>query len=140
MTAHYVVLELTEILFRKIERAAQGLNEPMPQALVKIVENSLPSLDKAPQQYRADLEALEALTNQELWRVSQEVLPPSLQHELSDLLRENERETLNSVGEARLDTLLQESNRLMLRKSYALALLKWRGSKVPTPAGAKSVH
>lgn len=140
MTAHSVILELPETLFRRIERAAQGLNQPMPQALVKIVENSLPSLDKAPPQHRAELEALETLTNQDLWRVSQEILPPGLQQELSDLLRENERETLSLVREARLDALLEESNRVMLRKSYALALLKWRGSKVPTPTGAKPIH
>ena len=140
MTAHSIVLELPETLFRRIERAAQGLNQPMPQALVRIVENSLPSLDKVPQQHRAELEALEPLTNQDLWSVSQEVLPPDMQRELSDLLRENERQTLIPVREARLDALLGESNRLMLRKSYALALLKWRGGKIPILTGAKPVN
>lgn len=140
MTAHSVVLELPETLFRRIERAAKGLNQPMPQALVKIVENSLPSLDKVPPQYRAELEAMETWADEDLWRVSREAMPSDLQQELSDLLRKNERDSLGPTEEARLDLLHGESNRLMLRKSYALALLKWRGNKVPTPINARLIN
>lgn len=140
MTAHSVVLELPETLFRRIERAAKGLNQPMPQALVKIVENSLPSLDKVPPQYRAELEAMETWADEDLWRVSRESMAPDLQRELSELLRKNERDSLSPAEEARLDQLHGESNRLMLRKSYALALLKWRGNKVPTPTNARLIN
>ena len=140
MTAHSVVLELPETLFRRIERAAKGLNQSMPQALVKIVENSLPSLDKVPQQYRAELEAMETWTDEDLWRVSREGMPSDLQQELSDLLRKNERGPLDPAEETRLDFLHGEANRLMLRESYALTLLKWRGNKVQTPANARIVN
>ena len=140
MTAHSVVLELPETLFRRIERAARGLNQPVSQALVKIVENSLPSLDKVPQQYHAELEAMETLADQDLWRVAREGMPPDLQQELSDLLRKNERDALSPTEELRLDFLHGQANRLMLRKSYALALLKWRGNKVPAPASAKVIN
>ena len=140
MTAHSVVLELPETLFRRIERAAKGLNQSMPQALVKIVENSLPSLDKVPQQYRAELEAMETWTDEDLWRVSREAMPSDLQQELSDLLRKNERGSLDPAEEARLDFLHGQANHLMLRKSYALALLKWRGNRVPAPATARVVN
>ncbi len=97
MTAHSVTVDVPEILFRRIERTAKGLNQPMSQALLKIVESNLPSLD-----------------NELLWR--------------------NKAGALNSAEQARLDELHHESDRFMLRKSYALALLKWRGNQVPASA------
>ena len=131
MTAHSVTVELPEVLFRKIERAARGLNQPMPQALLRIVESGLPSLDKVPPLHRADLEDMETWSDQRLWRVVREELPADVQQELSDLLDMNQQRELSRAEETRLDTLHAQANRLMLRKSYALALLKWRGNKVP---------
>lgn len=130
MNAHSVTVDLPEILFRRIERTAKGLNQPMPQALLKIVESNLPSLDKVPVQYRTELEAMESWTDQHLWRAVRETMPDSIQVELDGLLTKNKTGALNSAEQARLDELHSESDRLMLHKSYALALLKWRGSQV----------
>lgn len=130
MTAHSVTVELPEVLFRKIERAARGLNQPMPQALLKIVESGLPSLDKVPTGNRSELEAMETWSDQQLWRVAREELPADQQQELSNLLDKNQQGELSATDEARLDVLHAQANRSMLRKSYALALLKWRGNKV----------
>jgi hypothetical protein len=58
----------------------------MPQALLKIVESGLPSLDKAPARYRSELETMETWRDQRLWRVAREELPADHQQELSDLL------------------------------------------------------
>lgn len=131
MTAHSVTVDLPEVLFRRIERAAKGLNQPMPQALLKIVESGLPSLEKVPAQHQAELEAMETWSDQQLWRVAREELPADQQQELSNLLDKNQKGELSATEEARLDALHAEANRLLLRKSYALALLKWRGNKVP---------
>jgi hypothetical protein len=131
MTAHSVTVDVPEILFRRIERTAKGLNQPMSQALLKIVESNLPSLDKVPAQYRTELEAMESWTDQHLWRAVRETMPDHTQVELNELLWRNKAGTLNSAEQARLDELHHESDRFMLRKSYALALLKWRGNQVP---------
>jgi len=140
MTAHSVTVELPEVLFRKIERAARGLNQPMPQALLKIVESGLPSLDKVPPRHRSDLEIMETWSDQQLWRVAREELPGDQQQELSDLLDKNQNGELNAIEEARLDVLHAQANRLMLRKSYALALLKWRGNKVPAFGSSTAIN
>lgn len=131
MNAHSVTVDLPEILFRRIERTAMGLNQPMPQALLKIVESNLPSLEKVPTKYRAELEVMESWTDQQLWRSARETMPDEAQGELSDLLDKNKHGALDMAEQARLDQLHAEADRLMLRKSYALALLKWRGNKVP---------
>ena len=43
----------------------------------------------------------------------------------------------NLTGEEReeLERIHAEANRLMLQKSYACVLLKWRGHDVPKPRG-----
>ena len=107
---------------------------------MKLVKDSLPSLDKVPQRYRAELKAMETWMDQDLWHVAREAMPSDLQQELSDLLNINGRNLLSPTEEAHLDFLHGQANRLMLRKSYALALLKWRGSKVPAPASAKVIN
>jgi hypothetical protein len=140
MTAHSVTVELPEVLFRRIERAARGLNQPMPQALLKIVESGLPSLDKVPARHRSELEAMETWSDQQLWRVAREALPADQQQELSDLLDKNQQGELSAIEEARLDALHAQANRLLLRKSYALALLKWRGNKVPAFGPAAAIN
>ncbi len=132
MTAHFITVELPEVLFKKVERAAKGLNQPVPQVLLKIVERGLPSLDKIPAGHRSDLEAMETWSDQKLWRVVHEELPTNWQQEYSDLLDKNQQSELSSIEEARLDALQAKANRLMLQKSYALALLKWRGTKSAT--------
>jgi hypothetical protein len=112
----------------------------MPQALLKIVESGLPSLDKAPARHRSALETMETWSDQRLWRVAREELPADHQQELSDLLDKNQKGELSATEEARLDALHGQSNRLLLRKSYALALLKWRGNKVPAFGPATAIN
>ncbi|NUQ38564.1 MAG: hypothetical protein HUU23_12370 [Caldilineales bacterium] len=131
MSAHSVTVDLPEVLFRKVERAAEGLGQPVSLALLKIVESSLPSLDKVPSRYRGELEAMETWTDQQLWRAAREETPAAAQQERSDLLRKHKQAPLGLEEEAHLDRLQADANRLMLRKSYALALLKWRGHKIP---------
>ncbi|MBE2232943.1 MAG: hypothetical protein IAE85_05560 [Anaerolinea sp.] len=132
MNAYSVTVDLPEILFKRIERTAQGLNQPMPQALLKIVESNLPSLDKVPVPYRTELEAMESWSDQQLWRSAKEAMSDRMQQELGDLLDKNRHDNLSTTEQARLDQLHAEANRLMLRKSYALALLKWRGNQLTT--------
>jgi hypothetical protein len=52
---------------------------------------------------------------------------PLKQQKLSRLLRKNQAGTLTERERKALDELISESERLMLRKARAYALLKWRG-------------
>ncbi len=105
MNAYSVTVDLPEILFKRIERTAQGLNQPMPQALLKIVESNLPSLDKVPVPYRTELEAMESWSDQQLWRSAKEAMSDRMQQELGDLLDKNRHDNLSTTEQARLDQL-----------------------------------
>ncbi len=133
MSVHPVVVELPEDVYERVERTAKGLKQSVDQTLVKIVEAGLPSLAKVPAEYRPKLEALEAMSDDELRGIARGEMPGAQQDRLDELLQKNQSEGLNEAEEQELDRLHAEANLLMLRKTYAQVLLKWRGHPVPKP-------
>jgi len=133
MNVYPVVVKLPASIFERVERTAKGLRQPIQQAMVKIVEAGLPSLAKVPSEYRPELEALEAMSDEGLWEIVQSEMPASQQRQLGRLLRKNQAEGLSEAEQQALDQLHAEANRLMLRKSYVHVILNWRGHQVPRP-------
>jgi hypothetical protein len=113
-----------------VERTAKGLKQPIQEVLVKILQAGLPSLAKVPPEFQPELETLEILSDEELWKVAQSTVPAIQQDRLNDLLQKNQAEGLSQAEQDELDQLHTEANRVMLRKSYAYVLLKWRGYPV----------
>jgi hypothetical protein len=93
-------------------------------------------LEKVPPEYRAELEGLEDLGDEELWRIARSRLEPARQRRLEELLDKNQRGELTDRERRSLGDLRSEADRLMLRRSYAALLLKYRGHRVPSPEGA----
>jgi hypothetical protein len=93
---------------------------------------SPPSVDDAPEYLRADLKALEKLSNEELRRLAESHLEPAKQRKLSRLLDKNQAGTITKKEHQQLDELLQEGQRLMVIKAQAWVLLQWRGERIPT--------
>jgi len=130
-----VVVELPEDIYERVERTAKGLKQPVQQALMKIVEAGLPSLAKVPPECQPELEALEAMSDEELWEIAQSEMAAAKQDRLDHLLYKNQAGGLSEAEQQDLDQLHAEANRLMLQKSYAHVLLKWRGHQVPKLTG-----
>jgi hypothetical protein len=135
MNIHSVVVELPEEIYKRVDRTAKGLKQPVQQALIKIVEAGLPSLAKVPPEYWPELEALEAMSDEELWEIARSEMAAAQQDRLDHLLQKNQAEGLSEAEQQELDRLHAEANRLMLQKSYAHVLLKWRGHQVPNLTG-----
>jgi hypothetical protein len=126
-----LTLELPEDVYERVRRAAKGMNQPVEKALVNIVRAATPSLEKAPPEYRAELEAMEDLGDEELWRILRSRPAPAKQRQLERLLDKNQREKLTDRDRRALSELRAEGDRLMLQRSYAALLLKYRGHRVP---------
>ena len=135
MNVYPVVVKLPASIFERVERTAKGLKQPIQQAMVKIVEAGLPSLAKVPPEYRSELEALEAMSDEGLWEIARSELPAGQQRQLNRLLRNNQAEGLSEAEQQSLDQLHAEANRLMLRKSCVHVILNWRGHQAPMPTG-----
>jgi hypothetical protein len=131
MSHPVVTLELPEDIYEHVRRAAKGMNQPVEKALVDIVRAATPSLAKVPAEYRAQLEVMEDLGDEELWRISRRRPAPAKQRRLERLLDKNQRGELTDRDRQALCELRADGDRLMLQRSYAALLLKYRGHRVP---------
>jgi hypothetical protein len=131
MSRPVLTLELPEDLYERVCRAAKGMNQPLEKALVHIVRAATPSLEKVPAEYRAELEAMEDLGDEELRGILRSRPAPAKQRRLERLLDKNQRGELTDRERRALGELRGEGDRLMLQRSYAALLLKYRGHQVP---------
>ena len=130
MSQAVLTLKLPQEVFEHVRRAAKGMKQPVETALVNIVKAATPSLEKVPVEYRAELEAIEDLGDDALWKVAESVLAPARQRQLASLLDKNQRGALTEREQRALFGLRAAADRLMLRRSYAYLLLKYRGHRV----------
>jgi hypothetical protein len=137
MSQLVLTLELPDDLSERVRRTAQGMKQPVEQALVAIVRAATPSLAKVPHEFRAELESLEVLDDDALVRTAEEHLAPAKQRRLETLLDKNKRGKNTQRERQALTTLRSEANRLTLRRVYAFLLLKYRGHRIPSLAELK---
>jgi hypothetical protein len=130
MSQSPLALHLPEDIYEHVRRAAKGMKQSVETALVRIVKAATPSLDKVPPAYRPELEAMEELGDQELWAMSEKALTPARQRRLATLLEKNQRGKLTERERQALTDLRTVADRLMLQRSYAYLLLKYRGRQV----------
>jgi hypothetical protein len=132
MSRSPVALRLPDDIYERVRRTAKGMRQSMETALVNIVKAATPSLEKVPVAYRPELEAMEDLGDQELWALTESQLTPARQRRLERLLDKNERGKLTERDQLALTDLRTDADRLMLQRSYAYLLLKYRGHRIPT--------
>lgn len=134
MSRAVLTLELPEEIYEHVRRAAKGMKQPVETALLSIVKAATPSLERVPVKYREELEALEDLHDNELWKVTESALTPAQQRQLVSLLHKNQHGELKDREQKALMRLRACADRIMLRRSYAYLLLKYRGHRIPSLA------
>ncbi|HXU07848.1 MAG TPA: hypothetical protein VN743_02545, partial [Blastocatellia bacterium] len=71
MSRQAITVELPDEVYRHVKRAAEGMKRPVERVLASIVKGATPSLEKVPVEYRAELESLETLGDDKLWKVAE---------------------------------------------------------------------
>src|SRR5438270_6825467 len=132
MSQAVLTLELPAEVFERVRRTAKGMKQPVETALVTIVKAATPSLDKVPPQYRPELEAMEDLADDELWKAAENAISPAQQRRLARLRDKNQRGEMTERDRQALIELRDAADRVMLRRSYAYLLLKYRGHRIPS--------
>ena len=130
-------LELPEDIYERVRRTAKGMKQPLEQALVNIVKAATPSLEKVSLEFRAELEAMEDLSDADLWKLAESRLAPAKQRRLANLLHKIECGELTERERQALTGLRAAADRLLLHRSYAYLLLKYRGQRIPNLADLK---
>jgi hypothetical protein len=134
MTTPPITLQLPEDVHRRLQSVAQATHQPLEEVVYQSIQGNLPpSVEDLPAELRDELAALQNVNDEALWAVAREPLPPDKWRRHQQLLLKNQARGLKEKEREELGQLREMADRLVMRRSYALALLKWRGHTLPTP-------
>lgn len=133
-----ITLHLPDQLYQRLSEAADASQQSLDHIVLQSIRVGLPpSLDRIPQRFQAALRAMDQLSDDVLWQIARSDLDDDKAASYEILLEKNQRGKLDQGDQARLDILRKEADLLMLRRSCAYALLKWRGHRIP-PLGEQA--
>lgn len=127
-----ITIELPEPVIRQLMRIAAATQQSIEMLVAQSVLSNLPpSAENAPPELQTELLAMQTLSTDELLDIAQAQAEAAQCHRHAELLGKNEEDQLSLDERQELTDLRQTADRLMLRKAYAWALLRWRGQKLP---------
>ena len=130
LTGESVTLHLPEPIMQRAKRLSQELQVSIENLLAEAVATALPPLAGLPEELADELSKLAFLSDDELWKVTQETLPPEHHEEVDALLDRKNQGQLPASELQTIGRLLDEYHRLVLRRGQAAVLLKARGHNV----------
>ena len=131
MTTRTITLRLPESLYTRLQQAARATHRSLDDVLLHAVQvGSPPRWDDAPAEFQADLAALDRLDDEALWRIARSRKTEADMGRYQELLDKNVNGALAAEERNELVRLRVESDRSMLCKAHAAALLRWRGYTV----------
>ena len=131
MVSQSLTLHLPDHIYRRLKRVAQTTRQPMEAVAYQSLQANLPPLiEDVPDEWRGDLIEFEQLDDEALWKIAQEQLLKTQWERHQELLQRNQDGVLTDDERGELTRLRTAADRFVFRKSYALALLKWRGHAI----------
>ena len=137
-----VTLQLPDPIYQRLVNTAIATGRSLEEVMLHALKvGSPPDWENAPDEFQADLAALDRLEDEALWKVAtgQKTEEEMARH--FELLKRNKEHTLTSAEQVELvelrfsegDATRSQADLFMLRKAHAAALLRWRGHRVPHP-------
>ena len=126
-----ITLQVPPSVYRLAQKTAQVTARAVEQVLVDVLSAASPASDDLPPELQAELDALAQMDDEALIGVARSVFPTDKRRSYDRLLEKNSAGKITAAEREQLKTLRLESERLMLRKAHAYALLKWRGHTLP---------
>ena len=140
MTLQDITLSLPSNLYQRLREMAEASQKPLNEVLIQSLQMGLPpSLNQVPERFRQDLSTLNQLRDDVLTEVAQSDLSLDKAKLYETLLLEQQQRDLAETEQQTLHTLREEADLLMLRRAYAVALLKWRGHHLPSPINQQNL-
>src|SRR5438067_5534825 len=132
MAGQLVSIELPEEIYQRFKGMAAVTQRSLEDVIFQTIRANLPpTLDDLPLEQRDVVADLQLLNDEALWAVAREPLPVQRWRRHQRLLRKAETSVLTSTERTELAELREVTDRFVIRRSYALALLKWRGHTIP---------
>ncbi len=126
-----VTVQVSPSIYRLAQRTAHATARPVEKVLADVISAASPISEDLPSALQNDIDALAQMSDAELGRLAQKTFPATQRRAYDRLLEKNSAGRLTENERARLNALRMESERLMLHKAHAYALLKWRGHTLP---------
>ena len=131
MTDHSVTLSVPEDLYNQARELAEATDQPLENVFLQRLEASFSTpLSRLPLDEQAELAALKFLSDDALWTMAREQMPQARQDRMESLMRLNSMGQIDGEGYKELSKLVEQGQRLMLRKAQASDLLMDRGYKI----------
>jgi hypothetical protein len=132
MTVRTINLQLPDAIYQRLQRVANATNQPIEEVLIQTIRGNLPpSLDDLAPEFRDIVADLQHLNDDELWTIAKSALPSGQWRRHQQLLDKLRHDALTVDEQQELTNLRTATDRFVLRRSYALALLKWHGHTLP---------
>ncbi|GIK64406.1 MAG: hypothetical protein BroJett018_22000 [Chloroflexota bacterium] len=128
MTLQTITLQIPEHIYERAQQMAETTDQPLEAVFLHELENAF--LPPLPEDEEAELSALNYLSDEALWTIAREQMPSPRQERMQGLMDGNTKGTLSEAEYQELEHLVEQGQKLMLRKGKAAALLTERGYKV----------
>jgi predicted transcriptional regulator len=137
MLSHTITLALPESLYCTVCTLAQVTKRPLAEILQESLAHTLPPLDDVPTDEAECLAQMSTMDDAALWHITHVTLSERQQEALHALLDRQNAGELTPDDAVRLQALLEEYSRLLVRQAHAWLLLARRGYHVPIQQPAK---
>ena len=132
MVIEDVTIRLPGPLYQRFQYVAQATQQSLSDVVLRAVQiGSPPSWEEAPAEFQADLAALDRLDDSALWRIARSSQLTADTTRYQELLDKNANGLLTPSDRMELSRLRKTADRFLLRKAYAVDLLRWRGPAIP---------
>lgn len=122
-----ITLTIPEEISARARQIAETTDRPIERVLLDHLKTLHVPLPALPPDEQAELDALKHLSDDALWTIAAEQLPPSTQARMQELMDRNSLGYITDEEYRELETLVERGNRLMLRKAEASVILMSRG-------------
>lgn len=127
-----VTLQIPDLIYQRLVSTANATGRSLEEILLHALKvGSPPDWESVPDEFKADLAALDRHEDEALWKIATAKKAPEELTRSDELLELNQNGRLSEAERLELMELRSRSDRFMLRKAQAAALLHWRGYRVP---------
>ncbi len=134
MTLYTHTIQVSEQTFQRLSIQAQAKQTTVNELAERALNRALPpSIEHVPERWRADLQQMQLMSDEMLWRIARTELPAERVELYDTLIEAGQQRALSPGEQQQLAILHEEADLLLIHRSYAWLLLQSRGYKTPDP-------
>jgi hypothetical protein len=128
-----ITIQLPESIFRQFAEIAEQTQQPIETLVAQsAISNLPPPIAHAPPALQSELLQMQTLSKETLLEIAQTQINSVQYDRHVKLLTKNKEDQLNPAEREELIQMRLTADHLVLRKAYALAVLRWQGHRVPS--------